>query len=467
MRLIVGLVAAFGLTGRAAAQTPLEIGKSYRLESRVLNEPRVFDVSLPAGYEADTATRYPVVVVLDGGEEHEIAAAIARFYATMAQLPPLIVVGVRNTDRMRDLTPAPVAGFRVPPEATNAGGADRFLAFLAQELLPHLDLTYRTTPMRVLVGHSLGGLFALHALAQQPDLFTGYVVMEPAAWWNNEREFHAARAALQRPAARRARVMMVNTRAWDIDTTRWGGSVAGPMVRHLETTGETHASMAMAGMMNGLRTMFADFRPAEWQPGMRPVEVLDRYDSLAARIGYAVPIPENAYALAIRMSIDSRHFDDATRALDRMERALGASAASRQLRDKLARDRAVPQPANWIPLEIPAHRPSPRDAAAFLGRWVTDDHEVEIRASGDTIIVHDRVRFGSGEWYEGDDPVVQVTADGTLEWGLPWFRGLAALVVLKARVQDGAMVVTREARGWLPQQGGPDMTRTQRFRRER
>lgn len=62
---------------------------------------------------------------------------------------------------------------------------------------------------------------------------------------------------------------------------------------------------------------------------------------------------------------------------------------------------------------------------------------------------------------------VVVTANGTLEWGLPWFRGLAELVVLKGRIQeDGSMVVTRESRGWLPQENEPDMTRTQKFRRE-
>jgi predicted alpha/beta superfamily hydrolase len=446
------------------AQTPLEIGRSYRLESRILNETRLIDVTLPADYESRTDQRYPVVVVLDGEDEHEIAAAIARFYATMAQLPPLVVVGVRNTDRMRDFTPAPVARFRVPPEARTAGGADKFLAFLAEELMPHLDRTYRTTPLRVLVGHSLGGLFALHALAQRPELFTGYLVMEPAAWWNNEREWNEARAALQRPGARRARVMLVNTRQWGLDTTRWGGTT--PMVRHLSTTGETHASMAMAGMMNGLRSMFADFRPAEWRPGMAPIAMLDRYDSLAARVGYAVPIPANAFALAIRMSIDGRHWEDAERGLARLERTLGVSDQSKALRDKLAHDRANQRPG-FIPLVIPARRPTPRDATAFLGRWVTEGHEVEIRAAGDTIVVRDRIQFPDGDWYDEHDPVIQMTADGTLEWGLPWFRGLAALVVLKARVQeDGTMAVTREPRGWVPHQSAPDMTRTQRFRRE-
>jgi hypothetical protein len=469
----MGLI-ALGVARPGIAQTetgtPIELGRSFTIPSRILGERRVIDVALPSGYAANAARRYPVFVVLDGEAEHEIAVAIARFYAATAQLPPAIVVGVRNTDRMRDLTPAPVAGFAVPPEAASHGGADRFLAFLAEELLPHLDKSYRTGPMRVLIGHSVGGLFALHALAQRPELFTGYLVMEPAVWWNNQREFEAARAVLRRPAARRARVMLVNTQQLGVDTTQWGG--ARPMVRHLSVTGETHGSMAAAGLLQGLRTLFADFRPSGWRPGTRPIAMLERYDSLAERVGYAVPIPEASFATAIRMSIHSRYFDDAERALVRMEQALGPSRESRALREQLASERALPAPPGFVQLEFPAHRPTPREAAAFLGRWVTVDeprlHEVEIRASGDTIVVHDRVQLGNrgGEWFEADDPVIQVTADGTLEWGLPWYRGLAALLVLRGRVlQDGTMQVTRQARGWVPRGPGDDLTRTMRFRR--
>jgi hypothetical protein len=58
-----------------------------------------------------------------------------------------------------------------------------------------------------------------------------------------------------------------------------------------------------------------------------------------------------------------------------------------------------------------------------------------------------------------------VTADGTLEWGLPFFRGLAALVVLRRRVgEDGTMKVTREVQGWVPR-GRGDLKKTERFRR--
>ncbi|HKC48361.1 MAG TPA: alpha/beta hydrolase-fold protein [Gemmatimonadales bacterium] len=471
VRLVV--LASLALPTLAAAQadsgTPIPRATSYHFASRVLGESRVIDVALPAGYERDSTQRYPVLVVLDGEFEHEIAASIARFYATMSQLPPLIVVGIRNTDRNHDFTPAPVAGFDAPPEAQRPGGAAAFLSFISDELVPWIDRSYRTAPLRVLVGHSLGGLFALYTIAQRPDLFTGYLIMEPSAWWNSGAEWRAARARLATPATRRARVMLVNTERMGVDTTAWGGN--RPMVRHLSTSDETHASMAAAGMILGLKTMFADFLPTDWRPGTQPIAMLDRYDSLAARVGYAPPIPVDAFSKVVRMSLDSRHFDDAARALDRWEHALGASDESRSFRERLTRERASPAPASFIPLEFPTHRPSAREAAPFIGRWVSvaqaDTHYVTVSAAGDTIVVHDRLQFPNGDWFEADDPVVQVTADGTLEWGLPFFRGLAALVVLKGKIQpDGTLIVAREPRGWVPREPGPEFARKERFRKD-
>jgi hypothetical protein len=244
------------------------------------------------------------------------------------------------------------------------------------------------------------------------------------------------------------------------------------MVRQIGIRNETHASMAAAGMLEALRTMFADFKPSQWRPGTRPIAMLERYDSLATRVGYPVAIPANAFETVARMSIHGRYFDDAQRVLVRMERTLGASGDTRELRAMLAEERAAPVPPSFIPLVIPARRPTARDAAKFLGRWSwagaegKDRHEIDIRASGDTIVVHDRVQFPSGDWDEGDHTVIQVTSDGTLEWGLPWFRNLPALLVLKGRITtDGSMRVTREPRGWVPRGRGPDLTRELLFRR--
>lgn len=465
--LLVSLATPGATAAQADGGTPLVTGHAFSIPSRVLGETRTVEVALPPGYDANADRRYPVLYVLDGEFEGPVAATITRFYGATGQLPAMIVVAVRNTARTRDLTPPAAPGFAPPREAGAAGGGDRFLQFLADELIPWVDRGYRTNPLRVLVGHSLGGLLALHAVAARPRLFTGYIVMEPATWWNNGREVSAAVAALRLPAARPTRLALVNVEPMGLDTTGTGDDA--PLIRHLRVRGESHAGMAMAGMMQGLRTLFADFQPPRWVPGTRPIAMLEHYAVLSRRLGFEVPIPAQVLEQVFLMSVHARHFDDAARILERLDEGRPADG-TRDLREMLATERATPAPAGLVPLTIPATRPSPRDAAKFLGRWALRDgpggHEVEIRASGDTIAIYERERMSNGEWWEDDAPVITVTPSGELEWGQRVFRGIAALLVLRARVlEDGTMTVTREVRGWIPRGPAGDMLRTERFRR--
>lgn len=457
----VSIALLIAISGGAGAQST----RRLTINSAILAEQRTYDVSLPRQYTADSTKRFPLVVVLDGESQGEVATAIARYDGDVGTTPPVIVVAVHNTRRMRDFTPAAVSGFEPPPGTT--GGAARFLSFLGDELLPSIDRSYRTAPMRVLIGHSLGGLFALHAIANRPALFTGYVVMEPAAWWNNMKPVADAQAALGRPEARRARVMLVNAPALSADTSGWGGD--RPMVRNIRVADETHEGMAVTGISAALRRMFEDFRAPQWRPGTSPIDMLQRYDSLAARIGYQVDVPAAAYALVVRMCLDSRFFADADRALARMEAATGVSADTREFRARLAAERNQPAPSNFVPLVIPATRPSPVSAAKYLGKWQSVDgpwpHTVDIRASGDTIVVRDRIQFPQGEPMESDDPVIQIAADGGLEWGLRTFNGLAALDVLHAHlIDDNTLEVTHEDRGWVRRSSEP-VARVVHFKR--
>lgn len=125
-----------------------------------------------------------------------------------------------------------------------------------------------------------------------------------------------------------------------------------------------------------------------------------------------------------------------------------------------------------VAVVIPASRPSAAQAARFIGRWrsvgPTEPHEVDIRVSADTLVFHDHVTFPEDEPFDADDPVIQLTNNGVLEWGLPFFNGLAALVVLKATLVDNeTMVVDREARGWVPRDPNFEAHLVVRFKRIR
>jgi|CXWL01.1.fsa_nt_gi predicted alpha/beta superfamily hydrolase len=154
------------------------------LPSAVLHEDRPFQLHLPASYGSDPERRYPVIYVLDGSSQASHTARSAALLARIGVMPEVIVVGIPNVGdhgRERDYTPP---GMRQDAEASDGpiGQADRFLAFLRDELIPRIDTDYRTARPRTLAGWSRGGLFVVHSLLAEPDLFDARLALSPALW---------------------------------------------------------------------------------------------------------------------------------------------------------------------------------------------------------------------------------------------------------------------------------------------
>jgi predicted alpha/beta superfamily hydrolase len=97
-------------------------------------------------------------------------------------LPPVIIVNIGQSPaqdamnlRAREFSPAAIV------DTPGSGGGPAFLDFLEHELMPFIDHTYRTKPSDGgLLGHSMGGEFALYALEQRPGLFQRIVAAGPA-----------------------------------------------------------------------------------------------------------------------------------------------------------------------------------------------------------------------------------------------------------------------------------------------
>lgn len=175
--------------GYAAAGEPIIAGEKIVIRSDVLGEDRTLWVGLPADY-AHHDRAYPVLYLLDGAENFAMASGVADFLSRerggKRRIPELIIVGVENTDRVRDLTPVASdkdsSGF-VLPEHENSGAAAAFLAFIETELTPEIERRYRAGDGRILVGHSYGGLFALYTLLERPSLFSGIVAIDPSLYF--------------------------------------------------------------------------------------------------------------------------------------------------------------------------------------------------------------------------------------------------------------------------------------------
>ena len=101
--------------------------------------------------------------IADGGIIDEdfphIANTIAELMKTK-KIPPIILVGIANTQRRRDLT-GPTEVAKDKEIAPIVGGSEKFRAFIKEELFPEINKRYRTTNEKSIIGESLSGLFVV------------------------------------------------------------------------------------------------------------------------------------------------------------------------------------------------------------------------------------------------------------------------------------------------------------------
>lgn len=143
-----------------------------------------------------------VLYVVDADILFGLAAEIARVLAAVEGGPPLYVVGLGYDAGYADFLKLRTADLTTPISAAAAeamgpiglaiggernGGADTFLGFLVERLRPEIAARHPRTEngASVLFGHSLGGLFAAHALVTRPDAFAAFVISSPALWWDD------------------------------------------------------------------------------------------------------------------------------------------------------------------------------------------------------------------------------------------------------------------------------------------
>lgn len=190
-KIIVSILAAlFSIYAFAQKDNKVTIGIIDSIQSNILHEQRKVWVYTPNSGQADAKQRYPVVYLLDGD---------AHFYSVVGMIqqlsqvngnticPEMIVVGIPNTDRTRDLTPTHVDAdppFMDSAFSKNSGGGEQFASFLEKELMPHIDSLYPTGPYRMLIGHSFGGLAVINIAMNHTKLFNSYISIDPSMWWD-------------------------------------------------------------------------------------------------------------------------------------------------------------------------------------------------------------------------------------------------------------------------------------------
>lgn len=167
------LVASPASSPEARDGDPVSIGTFRRLHSDVLDEDRLLLVCLPRDYEGSSMP-YPVLFVFYGDQIRGYFAEAIHVVDRLSEegsIPKMIVVGVANVERYRDLSPV---GRRGRPS-----GIEPFSRFIAEELIPYVESEYRTKDYRVLMGPQAGAAFGLYILAKRQGLFNAFIIENP------------------------------------------------------------------------------------------------------------------------------------------------------------------------------------------------------------------------------------------------------------------------------------------------
>jgi enterochelin esterase-like enzyme len=91
---------------RIGPATPLVIGDTFTIASRVLAETRRINVYMPPGYADAPRTPVPVLYMPDGGmgEDFLHVAGLVQVSVGNGTMRPFLLVGIENTERRRDMT---------------------------------------------------------------------------------------------------------------------------------------------------------------------------------------------------------------------------------------------------------------------------------------------------------------------------------------------------------------------------
>lgn len=298
-----------------ATAADVAIGETKAVYSQVLGEERTLQIALPESYaRSHTYHRYPVLYLLDGDKFFAPFVGAVQHMSSDAspRIPEMIVVGITNRNwgagRIRNASPTRSligASGKVEADYAASGGADDFLAFIKTELMPYIERHYSASDYRMLVGYSFTGLLPLHALFTQPDLFDAYLSIDPSWWWDDYHMEKAARTFIATAKVSRKALFVATTSnnppAEYFPVRRYVDTLAS-MLKRSPVAGldvgsriykdETHHSLGLRSLYDGLSHVFRGYMPSQGTLYRRPQDLQAQYETLSRRLGTDVFLGE-------------------------------------------------------------------------------------------------------------------------------------------------------------------------------
>ncbi|MDC8829929.1 alpha/beta hydrolase [Alteromonas gilva] len=272
---------------------------AQKIESSFLNESRSFRVSLPDNYNKTPSAQYPLLLILDGQRYGDVVANNARFLSQTGDIPQHVIVALDSVNRLRDFTPTDSSAW------VGDGGANKFLAFIEQELMPKLVKKHRVGAHKILWGQSLAGLYVMYHLYTAPTTFDAYMVNDGALDWDGQIVAEHLQEYLA--GAHRPKQFLYFNNSFLIDDVPQEFKFieplktllknnAGEQLRwvHENLSRESHATIPLVGSIQGLRALYEGYRIPESIifSGLEAIKTY--FDGIKNRIGASDKLPEDA-----------------------------------------------------------------------------------------------------------------------------------------------------------------------------
>ena len=144
-----------------------------KINSKDFNKGRSVKIYIPKGYDKDETVSYPIAIVLGDQYLFDMYVGNAKLYADTDKAPRQIVVGIdMRSTYIKDVS-------IIPSNNALTASAQKFQDFIKKELIPHMELNYRTSPFMTIAGQGKGSDFITYFLKDANPVFNSFICVTP------------------------------------------------------------------------------------------------------------------------------------------------------------------------------------------------------------------------------------------------------------------------------------------------
>lgn len=312
---IVPLLFSFQANAQKVEPIKPDQGEVVTIHSDILKEDRKILIYTPKD-SANPEKAYPVIYVLDADNHFAQMVEYSKYLSRqdVYVIPPLIVVGITNTNRNRDLTPShgnvDYSGKRdttANAPYRTSGGNEQFFQFIQKELIPYVNSNYKTQPYRIFAGHSFGALTTINCLINYPDMFDAYIAVSPSFWWDQKFLLKLADKKMKAGSTLSKTLFLsdgnegsspgstFHTDVLKFDSLLKKRNIKGLDFKYMTYPMESHMTVPVKSYYDGLRFIYRQWNlPAISDEKINPEIIIRHYKRLSQKFGYLI-LPDEAY----------------------------------------------------------------------------------------------------------------------------------------------------------------------------